>query len=113
MLVVQKYGGSSVRDLERIRAVAERCAQRRSRGDDLVVVVSAMAGQTDQLISMANELVTTARGESDGEWVPSARSGDDAHERELSQLMSTGEKVSAALLSMALNEAGCPATSLV
>lgn len=113
MLVVQKYGGSSVGDLERIRGVAERCARRRSGGDDLVVVVSAMAGQTDHLIAMANELVTTARSESSGEWVSSARGGDDSHERELSQLMSTGEKVSAALLSMALNEAGCPATSLV
>lgn len=113
MLVVQKYGGSSVRDLERIRAVAQRCARRRQAGDDLMVVVSAMAGETDRLITLANELVRPERAQGEEGWVAPERAGDAAHERELSQLISTGEKVSAALLAMALHDLGCPAISLV
>lgn len=116
MLVVQKYGGSSVRDLARIRAVAARCLQRRAAGDDVVVVVSAMAGETDRLIGLSNDLVRGEheRGRGDGAgWIAHDLAGDRAHERELSQLISTGEKVSAALLAMAIQRAGGKAVSLV
>ena len=55
-LVVQKYGGTSVADCDRIRRVAERVCQRKRQGDDVVVVLSAMAGETNRLIALANEI---------------------------------------------------------
>ena len=55
-LIVQKYGGTSVGTVERIQAVADKLARRREQGDDLVVVVSAMSGETNRLIEMANAL---------------------------------------------------------
>lgn len=117
MRIVQKYGGSSVGSLERIRAVAKRCIETARSGEhELLVVVSAMAGETDRLIGLSNRLLAggEGRGESTAgvDWVASSKSGDRRHERELSQLMSTGEKVSASLLAMAIQAQGGKARSM-
>ncbi|MDI6773761.1 MAG: hypothetical protein QME77_14420, partial [bacterium] len=93
-LVVQKYGGSSVADAERIRNVADRVAEARRTGDDVVVVVSAMGGATDELIAMANSI------------------NPEPPPREMDMLLATGEQVSVALLSMALSRHGVEAISL-
>jgi len=92
-LVVEKYGGTSVGDADRINAVADRIVAARGRGDDLVVVVSAMSGETNRLTSLAHEV------------------SDRPPARELDVLLSTGEQVTIALLSMALNAKGCKARS--
>jgi aspartate kinase len=92
-LIVQKYGGTSVADAERIRNVARRVARRRLQGDDLVVVVSAMGDTTDELIALANQIT------------------DAPSERELDVLLSTGEIVSSTLLAMALRQLGVEAMS--
>lgn len=92
-LVVEKYGGTSVGDANRINAVADRIVAARGRGDDLVVVVSAMSGETNRLTSLAHEV------------------SDHPPARELDVLLSTGEQVTIALLSMALNAKGCKARS--
>ena len=92
-LIVQKYGGTSVGSPERILAVAEKVARRRASGDDMVVVVSAMSGETDRLISLAKSV------------------NPQAPARELDVLISTGEQVTIALLSMALERRGCAARS--
>jgi aspartate kinase len=92
-LIVQKYGGTSVGSIERIRAVADRVKAWRDRGDQLVVVVSAMSGETDRLVSLAQEIQ------------------ERPNPRELDVLLSTGEQVTIALLSMALESLGCPAKS--
>ena len=99
MLVVQKYGGSSVGSPERIRAVARRVVEGRRRGDDLVVVVSAMGDTTDDLLSLANEVT--------GGGAPTRR-----HPREMDMLLSAGERISMALVAMAIREAGAEAVSL-
>lgn len=93
-LVVQKYGGSSVGTVERIQAVAQRVKRTVDAGNSVVVVVSAMGKTTDGLVKLANDISTN----------PSRR--------ELDMLLSTGEQVSIALLSMALQELGQPAISL-
>ena len=92
-LIVQKYGGTSVGSTDRIKAVAEKVAKSQSEGNQVVVVVSAMSGQTDHLLGLASEITDTATG------------------RELDVLLSTGEQVTIALLSMALGELGQPAKS--
>jgi aspartate kinase len=92
-LIVQKYGGTSVGTVERINAVAERVKSWSDRGHDLVVVVSAMSGETDRLIALAKAVQER----------PSPR--------ELDVLLSTGEQVTIALLAMALEKLGCPARS--
>jgi len=97
-LIVQKYGGTSVGSPERIRAVAARIAGAREAGHDLVVVVSAMGSATD-------ELVTLARGVTGRERV--ARH----HPREFDMLLTAGERISMALLAMALRETGHEAVS--
>lgn len=118
VLVVQKFGGTSVGTLERIRSVAERVYARQRSGDQVVVVVSAMAGETNRLIELANALHAIARDEpqtnadSKG-WVAPLKRDDPGFERELSQLMSTGEKVSAALVSMAIQDLGGTSVSLI
>lgn len=94
-LVVQKYGGTSVGSLDRIRMVAERVAETYREGHQVIVVVSAMAGETDRLLSMGWEL-----------------SGRPA-EREMDVLVASGEQVSAALLAIQLNEIGVPTRSLL
>lgn len=92
-LIVQKFGGTSVGSVERINAVADRVAACRQAGDDVVVVVSAMSGETDRLLGLAKQLAGK----------PAAR--------ELDVLLSTGEQVTIALLSIALEARGCPARS--
>lgn len=92
-LLVQKFGGTSVGTTERIEAVAERVSRFRSEGHDVVVVVSAMSGETNRLIGLANEIMEVP--------VP----------REMDVLVSTGEQVTIALLSMALQKRGCDARS--
>ncbi|MCX7857155.1 MAG: aspartate kinase [Deltaproteobacteria bacterium] len=94
MLVVQKYGGTSVGDLERIRNVAKKVISYREKGDRLVVVVSAMAGETDRLISLATSITKSP------------------NERELDVLLTTGEQVASALLAITLNSMYCEAVSL-
>lgn len=93
-LVVQKYGGSSVADAERLRNVARRIADARGGGGRLVVTVSAMGDTTDNLLELAHQV------------------SDHPDGRELDALLSTGEIVSATLLTMALANIGCPAISL-
>jgi aspartate kinase len=92
-LIVQKFGGSSVGTIERIRLVASRIIAAKQQGHNVVVAVSAMQGETDRLIQLANALTT------------------DPEAREYDVLVSTGEQVSMALLAMALNASGCPARS--
>lgn len=92
-LIVQKYGGTSVGDLDRIHFVADKVAKMRAEGHDVVVVVSAMSGETDRLFSMAQQVSATP------------------DPREVDVLLSTGEQVSIALLSLALIHKGCPARS--
>jgi aspartate kinase len=94
-LIVQKYGGTSVGSIERIRSVADRVAAARKQGNDVVVVVSAMSGETNRLLALGKELATRP------------------DEREMDALVATGEQVSAALLSIALMERGISAHSLV
>lgn len=113
VLIVQKFGGSSVGTLERIRACADRCLRTQAQGHRVVVVVSAMAGETNRLIALANELVDPGAGAgvARGPWIAATRR-DGAHDRELDQLVSTGETVSAALLAMAITARGGEAVSL-
>ena len=92
-LIVQKYGGTSVGSTERIMAVAEKVKAYHDRGDQVVVVVSAMSGETNRLVALAEEI--TPR--------PSAR--------EMDVLLSTGEQVTISLLSMALHQLGLDASS--
>ena len=93
-LIVQKFGGTSVKDRSRIYNVARIVADTRNAGNDVVVVVSAQGDTTDDLIEKAAEITSN----------PSAR--------EMDMLLATGEQISIALLTMALNEIGCPAISL-
>ncbi len=92
-LLVQKYGGSSVASIERIKHVAAKVAAAKKAGKDIVVVVSAMAGETNRLIALAQEVSP----------IPD--------EREKDVLIATGEQVTVALLSLALKEIGQPARS--
>src|SRR6476646_7236689 len=94
MLVVQKYGGSSVANAERIRAVAERIVRTKQQGNEVVAVVSAMGDTTDELIELAHQINA---------------SPDD---REMDVLLSTGEIVSSTLMAMALHGMGLEAVSL-
>jgi len=92
-LIVEKYGGSSVGTSERIRAVADRVAASHRAGDDLVVVLSAMAGETNRLLELARDI------------------DPEADARETDVLVSTGEQVTIALLTMALHKLDVPARS--
>lgn len=92
-LLVQKFGGTSVGTTERIEAVAEKVARFRNEGHDVVVVVSAMSGETNRLIGLANDIM------------------EQPTPREMDVLVSTGEQVTIALLSMALQKRGCAARS--
>lgn len=92
-VVVQKYGGSSVGTVEKIKNVAETIIKRKNKGDDLVVVVSAMGDTTDDLIGLAKKIT------------------DNPDKRELDVLLSTGEMISSALLAMALKDSGYDAVS--
>ncbi|HHB13257.1 MAG TPA: aspartate kinase [Chromatiales bacterium] len=92
-LIVQKYGGTSVGSPERIERVAEKVLETTRQGHQVVVVVSAMSGETDRLLDLAHRIDPQAGG------------------RELDVLLSTGEQVTIALLAMALHRRGCPAVS--
>ncbi|WDN87321.1 aspartate kinase [Desulfosarcina sp. BuS5] len=94
-LIVQKYGGTSVADTDRIRNVAERVAEEYDKGNDMIVVVSAMAGVTDSMTKLANQVT------------------DAPESRELDVLLSTGEQTTVALLAMALIDMGYPAMSML
>lgn len=91
MLIVQKYGGTSVADLERIKAVAKRVAKTKEKGNDVIVVVSAMSGETNKLIDYASYFSKTPK------------------QREMDLLLSSGERVTSALLAIALTQMGYPA----
>lgn len=93
-IIVQKFGGTSVADTEKIKHVAEVVMREREFGNDVVVVVSAMGHTTDHLVKLAKGITET----------PSSR--------EMDMLLSTGEGISIALLAMALKAAGCPAVSM-
>jgi len=92
-LLVQKFGGTSVGTTERIEVVADKVCRFRKEGHDVVVVVSAMSGETNRLIALANDIM------------------DEPTPREMDVLVSTGEQVTIALLSMALQKRGCDARS--
>ncbi len=94
-LIVQKYGGTSVATIDKIKHVAKKVVEAKKAGNDLVVVVSAMAGETDRLIELAHKIV------------------DKPDEREYDVLVSTGEQVSIALLSMAIQDLGFRAVSFL
>jgi aspartate kinase len=87
-LIVQKFGGTSVGTVERIQKVAERVAKAKAAGNDVVVVVSAMAGETDRLLKLAHKVSSSPE------------------EREVDMLLSSGERVTSALLALALQERG-------
>ena len=93
-LVVQKYGGTSVGDASRIRAVAGRVAERRRSGDSVVVIVSAMGHTTDELIRLSSEI------------------SPHHHPREMDMLLTAGERIAMALLAMAIRDEGVEAMSL-
>src|SRR3989338_4035287 len=92
-IIVQKYGGTSVADVERIEMVAKRVVKTKKDGYDVVVIVSALGDTTDRLIELANDITQSPP------------------EREVDMLISTGEQVSSALLAMAINKLGMDAIS--
>ena len=93
-VIVQKYGGTSVGTVERIEHVADKVLATRAQGDQVIVVVSAMSGETNRLLGLATEIM-----------------GPAPHGPELDVLLSTGEQVTIALLTMALKKRGCKAVS--
>jgi aspartate kinase len=95
MLIVQKYGGTSMGTLERIRAVAKRCLRTQAEGHSLVVVVSAMAGETNRLVAMTQDIAPRA----------------DPREQDV--ILATGEQVSVGLLALAIQEQGGRSLSLL
>src|SRR4051812_21313405 len=98
MLVVQKYGGTSVGTVERIREVAKRCIATQRQGHQVVVIVSAMAGETNRLLALAKQVN------------PEPPLG---YERELDVIAATGEQVSVGLVSLAIQRAGGQAQSFL
>jgi len=94
-LIVQKYGGTSVATVEKIQQVAQNVVEAKKAGNDMIVVVSAMAGETDRLIELAHQIV------------------DKPDEREYDVMVSTGEQISIALLSMAIQTLGFKAISFL
>ena len=94
MLIVKKFGGSSVANKERIFRVAERCIEEYKKGNDVVVVLSAMGDTTDELLAKAADI------------------NPNAPKRELDMLLTTGEQVSVSLMAMAMHALGVPAVSL-
>ena len=94
MLIVQKFGGTSVGTLERIEAVAKRVMNAKKKGNNIIVVVSAMSGETNKLVSYANHFSKTP------------------NKKDMDMLLSSGERVTSSLLSIALNEQGFKAISM-
>ena len=97
MLIVQKYGGTSVGTPERIKKVAERIAREKKKGNELVVVVSAMGDTTDDLVTLAAQVSENARKQ---------------HPREMDMLLTSGERITMALTAMAIRDLGVEAISL-
>src|SRR5215813_12724004 len=95
MLVVQKYGGTSVGTIDRIKNVARRCIETQKKGHDVVVIVSAMAGETNRLLGLAKQMC------------------DDPNDRELDVIAATGEQVSVGLLALAIHGLGSKAVSFL
>ena len=93
-LLIKKFGGTSVGDLKKIKNIAKHVSISREAGNDIVIVVSAMGNTTDELTHMAQSI------------------SSNPHKRELDMLLSTGEQITSALLSIALNEYGIPAVSM-
>ena len=93
-LLIKKFGGTSVGDLQKIKNIAKHISISREAGNDIVIVVSAMGNTTDELTQMAHSI------------------SSNPHKRELDMLLSTGEQITSALLSIALNEYGIPAVSM-
>ena len=93
-LIVQKFGGTSMGSIERIKHVAKRVIEEKERGNDVVVVVSAMSGETDRLLKLIHEIAK------------------EPNEKDIDFVVSTGEQVSAGLLSASLNDLGYPAVAL-
>ena len=93
-LLIKKFGGTSVGDLQKIKNIAKHISISREEGNDIVIVVSAMGNTTDELTNMAQSI------------------SSNPHKRELDMLLSTGEQITSALLSIALNEYGIPAVSM-
>ena len=93
-LIVQKFGGSSVANAERVMNVARIVTDTYKQGNDVIVVVSAQGDTTDDLIEKANEI------------------NPAAHKREMDQLLCAGEQISISLLAMAIEKIGCPVISL-
>ena len=93
-LLIKKFGGTSVGDISKIKAIANNIGQSKEAGNEIVVVVSAMGNSTDTLNKLAESI------------------SKNPNSRELDMLLSTGEQVTMALLSMSLNEYGIPAISL-
>lgn len=94
MLIVQKYGGTSVANVERIKTVAERVSEAAKQGNKVIIVVSAMAGETDKLINLAHQI------------------SSNPSEREMDLLLSSGERVTSALTAMAIEELGHKSVAL-
>ncbi len=95
MLIVQKYGGTSVKNIERIQAVAERCLASQKAGNDVAVVVSAMAGETNRLLGLARQIQ------------------EDTNDREVDVIVATGEQVTCGLLALAIRSMGGQAQSFL
>ena len=95
MLIVQKYGGTSVANIDRIRAVAERCLETQQQGNSVAVVVSAMAGETNRLLGLAHQIQ------------------EDSNDREFDVIVSTGEQVTCGLLALAIRSLGGAAQSFL
>ena len=109
-LIVQKFGGSSVADPERIRTVADHVARTVRRGNQVVVAVSAMGKTTDDLIRLANAVLTNQAGPVE----KATKKGEvpiKGDTREMDMLLTAGERISAALLAMAIHDLGVPAAS--
>jgi aspartate kinase len=94
-LVVQKFGGTSVADIKKIKNVAQKVIREKKAGNDVIVVLSAMAGETDRLIALANSASESPDG------------------REYDSLISTGEQITVTLLAMVLNSMGYRAKSFL
>ena len=93
-LLIKKFGGTSVGDITKIKAISQSIVQSKEAGNDIVIVVSAMGNSTDHLNQLAESI------------------SKNPNSRELDMLLSTGEQVTIALLSMSLNEYGIPAISM-
>src|SRR5580700_8210863 len=110
-ILVQKYGGSSVADVAKIGQVADKVVAAKRRGEDVVVVVSAMGKTTDGLLELAKSVGAERSTHEAASALGAAISPRHPPRRELDMLVSTGERVTMALLSIAIHARGCDAIS--